>query len=449
MWNTLKRHGYLLVCLLALAPAAAWAQDGAAPAPAATGPTFNAGDTAWVITSAALVLLMTPGLALFYGGMVRRKNVLGTLMQSFIPMGIISVLWVVCGYSLGFSEGGPFIGSLKWAFLNGVGANDLSPYYMNRGEGTIPHQLYMVFQMMFAIITPALISGAFAERMKFSAYCVFITLWSLVVYIPIAHWVWGSDGWLLKEGALDFAGGTVVHISSGVTALVACIMMGKRRGYPGEEMRPHNLTMTLIGTGLLWFGWFGFNGGSSLAADGLGVAAFVNTHVAAAAAMLAWVFAEWVQRRKPTALGAASGAVAGLVGITPGAGFVNVSGALAIGIITSLVCYVAVIYIKAKMGYDDSLDTFGVHGVGGTVGALLTGVFAVKVFDVGADGLLAGNPALLLAQFKGVGATWVYAGVVSAILLFIVDKTLGLRVKSTDEDAGLDLSQHGEEGYAF
>jgi ammonium transporter, Amt family len=449
---------------LLLAPAIAMAQDSAAPAdaPAVTAPAptdaaapaapqFDAGDTAWLLVSAALVLLMTPGLALFYGGMVRRKNVLGTLMQSFIAMGIISVIWVVCGYSLGFSEGSPFLGSLKYAFLNGVGPTDLSPYYMERGKGTIPHQLYMVFQMMFAIITPALISGAFAERKKFSSYLLFITLWSLIVYVPIAHWVWGADGWLYKLGALDFAGGTVVHISSGVTALVAALFIGKRHGFPGDEMRPHDLPMTLLGTGLLWFGWFGFNGGSSLAADGLGVSAFVNTHIAAATAMVVWVLIEWAHRGKPTALGAVSGAVAGLVGITPAAGFVNVMGALAIGAITTAACYFACIVLKPKFGYDDSLDTFGVHGVGGTVGAILTGVFAVKTFsNVGANGLLYGDASLVLKQLAGVGATWAYAGIMSLILLFIVDKALGgLRVKQDEEVHGLDLTQHGEEAYAM
>jgi len=459
-WRT---SAALFGLLLSLAPTLAHAQEASPAAPAAAtaaaptadaaatvAPVFDSGDTAWIVVSAALVLLMTPGLAFFYGGMVRRKNVLGTLMQSFIAMGVITVIWVVCGYSLGFSEGGPFIGGLKWAFLNGVSASEVSPYYMDRGKGTIPHQLYMVFQMMFAIITPALISGAFAERKKFSAYLLFITLWSLVVYIPIAHWVWGSDGWLYKLGALDFAGGTVVHISSGVTALVAALFIGKRQGYPHEEMRPHDLPMTLLGTGLLWFGWFGFNGGSSLAADGLGVAAFVNTHVAAGAAMLVWVLLEWSMKGKPTALGAASGAVAGLVGITPAAGFVNVIGALAIGALACAACYFASVVVKPKLGYDDSLDTFGVHGVGGTVGAILTGVFAVKSFaNVGANGLLYGDPGLVVKQLIGVGATWAYAGAMSLILLVVVDKALGLRVKKEAEFSGLDLTQHGEAAYSM
>ena len=449
-----RRAGVAAGLLLSLTPVLAWAQDAgaaagaAAPTAAAAAPAAwkpDSGDTAWMLVSAALVLLMTPGLALFYGGMVRRKNVLGTLMQSFIAMGIVSILWMVCGYSLAFSKGGPFIGGLDWAMLNGVSHTTAAPL-----ASTIPHQLFMVYQMMFAIITPALISGAFAERKKFSSYLVFISLWSIVVYSPIAHWVWSPDGWLFKMGALDFAGGTVVHISSGISALVAALIIGKRRGYPGEEMRPHNLTMTLIGTGLLWFGWFGFNAGSALGSNQLAVAAFVNTHMATAAAMMAWLAAEWVQRGKPTALGAASGAVAGLVGITPAAGFVDPLGAVALGVIVSLVCYFAVVVIKNKFGYDDSLDTFGVHGVGGTVGAILTGVFCLaSIQSASKDGLIKGQVGPLLTQLAGVGATWIYAAIVSAILLLVIDKVMGLRVKSSDEDAGLDLSEHGEEGYAL
>jgi Amt family ammonium transporter len=405
----------------------------------------DTGDTAWLLVSAALVLLMTPGLALFYGGMVRRKNVLGTLMQSFIAMGVITLVWAVAGYSLAFSPGGnSLIGGFKYLFLNGVSHLDGAPL-----ATTIPHQLYMVYQMMFAIITPALISGAFAERKKFSAYLVFITLWSLVVYSPIAHWVWHPDGWLFRMGALDFAGGAVVHISSGVSALVAALIIGKRKGYPGDEMRPHNLTMTLVGTGLLWFGWFGFNGGSAVGSNGLAVAAFVNTHLATGMAMMAWVFIEWAHRGKPTALGAASGAVAGLVGITPAAGFVEPMGAFAIGAIAAAVCYGAVMW-KSKLGYDDTLDTFGVHGVGGTVGAILTGVFCVgAVQSASKDGLLKGASGPLMAQLAGVGATWVFAAVMTAILLFIIDKTMGLRMKSTDEEAGMDVALHGEEGYVM
>jgi Amt family ammonium transporter len=444
MVRSVSRPGLFLGSLLGLlVPVAAWAQDAAA-APEAWAP--DTGDTAWMLVSCALVLLMTPGLALFYGGMARRKNVLGTFMHSFIAMGIISVLWGVIGYSLAFGGGGnPYIGGMEFLFLKGVGITTGAPL-----AGTIPHQLFMVFQMMFAIITPALISGAIAERMKFSAYLVFITLWSLVVYSPLAHWVWSPDGWLFKLGALDFAGGTVVHISSGITALVAAIMIGKRKGYPNEEMRPHNLTMTLLGTGLLWFGWFGFNGGSAVASNGLAVAAFVNTHMATAAAMMAWVLVEWAHRGKPTALGAASGAVAGMVGITPGAGFVEPMPACLIGAITSVICYFAVVSLKPKFGYDDSLDTFGVHGVGGTVGAILTGVFCAKsVNSLSPDGLIYGNSEQLVKQLIGVGATWVFAAIVGGIILLIVDKTIGLRVKSNDEEAGLDVSQHGEEGYVM
>jgi Amt family ammonium transporter len=428
----------------------AWAQDGGpttttAPAPWAP----DTGDTTWLLVSCALVLLMTPGLALFYGGMVRRKNVLSMYMQSFIAMGIISLLWVIAGYSLAFGKGlepiPSLVGGFDFLFLNGVTITDPAPL-----AGTVPHQLFMAFQMMFAIITPALISGAFAERMKFKAYLVFISLWSLVVYSPIAHWVWHPDGWLFKMGALDFAGGTVVHISSGVTALVAALMIGKRRGYPNEEMRPHNLTTTLLGTGLLWFGWYGFNGGSAVAANGIAVGAFVNTHIAAAAATMTWVFIEWAHRGKPTALGAASGAVAGLVAITPGAGFVTPMGAMAIGAIVTVACYFAVVTMKSKLGYDDSLDTFGVHGVGGTVGAILTGVFCTtSVNSAGKDGLLFGNGGQVVTQIIGVAATWAFAAIVGGLLLFIVDKTIGLRAKSTDEEAGLDLADHGEEGYVM
>ncbi|MCC2661076.1 MAG: amt2 [Arthrobacter sp.] len=440
------RRGTLVGLLLSMLPVAAWAQDAAtAAAPAAEAWKPDTGDTTWLLVSSALVLLMTPGLALFYGGMARRKNVLGTFMQSFIAMGIISVLWAVIGYTLAFGKGGDFVGGMEFLFMKGVGIDTPAPL-----AGTVPHQLFMAFQLMFAIITPALISGAFAERMKFKAYLVFIALWSLVVYSPLAHWVWSPDGWLFKLGALDFAGGTVVHISSGITALVACVMIGKRKNYPNEEMRPHNLTMTLLGTGLLWFGWYGFNGGSAVAAGGLAVAAFVNTHMAAAAAMMAWVLVEWAHRGKPTALGAASGAVAGLVGITPGAGFVEVMPSLAIGAITSVICYFAVVSLKPKLGYDDSLDTFGVHGIGGTVGAILTGVFCTtSVNAAGKQGLLYGNPSQVVTQLIGVAATWAFAALVGGILLFIVDKTIGLRVKSTDEEAGLDVSEHGEEGYVM
>jgi Amt family ammonium transporter len=424
----------------------AWAQDPAGAAAAAPAEwKADTGDTAWLLVSCALVLLMTPGLALFYGGMVRRKNVLGTIMQSYVAMGVVSILWMVAGYSIAFAPGNAFMGGFDFLFLNGVSHKEAAPL-----AGTIPHQLFMAFQMMFAIITPALISGAFAERMKFGGYLLFISLWSLLVYSPIAHWVWSPGGWLFEMGALDFAGGTVVHISSGITALVAAIMIGKRKGYPGEEMRPHNLTMTVLGTALLWFGWYGFNGGSAVSSGDLAVAAFVNTHMGAAAATCAWMFIEWGHRGKPTALGAVSGSVAGLVGITPAAGFVDPLGAVAIGALAGAACYFAVIVLKAKLGYDDSLDTFGVHGIGGSVGAVLTGVFCLAaVQGASKDGLIAGNASQVVTQLIGVGATWVYAAVMGAVLFLIVDKTVGLRVKSTDEDAGLDITQHGEEGYAL
>jgi Amt family ammonium transporter len=405
-------------------------------------PEVNTGDTAWVLAAAALVMLMTPGLALFYAGMVRRKNALGTLMQSFICLGLVSVQWAIIGYSLAFAKGSPLIGNLAHLGLRGVGAEPNSAY-----AATIPVQAFMIYQAMFAIITPALISGGFAERMKFSAYVVFILLWATFVYDPLAHWVWGDGGWLRSMGALDFAGGTVVHISSGISALVCVLVMGKRRGYPTSEMRPHNLTMTLTGTGLLWFGWFGFNGGSALAANGLAVSAFTATNMAAASAALAWMFIEWKHRGEPTVLGACSGAVVGLVAITPASGFVGVIPALIIGAVGSAICYAAVM-LKPRFGYDDSLDTFGVHCVGGVVGALLTGVFASKAINsAGANGLLFGNPGQLLIQLTGVAATIVYAAVMTFVILKVVDALFGLRVKEQAEEDGLDLTQHGELAY--
>jgi Amt family ammonium transporter len=415
----------------------AWAEEAKAK--------IDTGDTAWMLVSTALVMLMTPGLALFYGGMVRQKNVLGTIMQSFIAVALISVQWLLWGYSLAFSQGNAFIGSLDYIGLQGVGLTDSHP-----NAATIPHQLFMMYQGMFAIITPALITGAFAERKKFSTYLVFLVLWATLVYDPIAHWVWAPGGWLFEKGALDFAGGTVVHISSGVSALICVLVMGKRRGYGREEMTPHNLTMTVLGTALLWFGWFGFNGGSAVSSGSLAVSAFVVTNMAAAAATLAWMFVEWAHRGKPTVLGAASGAVAGLVGITPASGFVTPMASLVIGAAAGVLCYIAV-NLKGKFGYDDSLDTFGVHGIGGTVGAILTGVFAVKVIPEAANnvGLLAGNAGQLGVQVLGVVATWVYAAVVTFILLKILDAVMGLRVSEEAEEEGLDISQHGEVGYSL
>ncbi len=414
----------------------------AATAPA---PKVDSGDTAWVLISSALVMLMTPGLALFYGGMVRRKNVLGTIMQSFIIVALVSVQWALWGYSLAF---GPdvhhIIGNLSWFGLNHVGQTPDPDY-----AATIPHQVYMVFQMMFAVITPALITGAVAERFKFKTFLAFTLIWCTVIYDPIAHWVWGAGGWIHNLGALDFAGGTVVHISSGVAAFAAALMMGKRRGYPRTPMPPHNLTMTVLGAALLWFGWFGFNAGSAVTSGGLAGTAFVVTHLATAAAALSWMFAEWIHRGKPTVLGAASGAVAGLVAITPASGFVAPMPSMIIGAVAGVLCYTAV-SLKPKFGYDDSLDVVGVHGVGGTWGALATGLFAtVAVNSAGGNGLFYGNPKQLGIQAIAVGASIIYSFVGTSIILKIMDALMGLRVNEEDEAAGLDYSQHGESGYIF
>lgn len=404
---------------------------------------IDTGDTSWLLISTALVMLMTPGLALFYGGMVRRKNVLGTMMQSIMALAIISLQWVLIGYTLAFGPSvNGMIGGLSWMGLHGVGAAPNGDY-----AGTIPHILFMAFQMMFAIITPALIFGAVAERMRFKAFLLFLVLWAFVVYDPLAHWVWGVGGWLRQMGALDFAGGLVVHISAGITALVAAIVLGKRRGYPEEPMPPHNLTMTLIGAALLWFGWFGFNAGSALGANGLASIAFVNTNTAAAAATLAWIVVEWLRQGKPTMLGAASGAVAGLVAITPAAGFVEPWAAILIGLAAGSICYAAV-SLKFKLGYDDSLDAFGVHGVGGILGALLTGVFATKVVNpAGANGLLYGNPHQLLVQVESVLVVAVFCGVASFLILKLVNAISPLRVSKSGEAEGMDLAEHGENGY--
>ncbi len=412
-----------------------------APAP----PKVDAGDTAWMLTSSALVLLMTPGLALFYGGMVRAKNVLGTIMHSFIIIAVISVQWVLFGYSLAFGpDRGGIIGSLSWIGLNGVGL-DPNPDY----GATVPHQVFMIYQAMFAIITPALITGAIAERMKFKTFLVFTVLWTTLVYDPLAHWVWGVGGWMRNLGALDFAGGTVVHISSGISALAAAILVGRRRGFRTEAMAPHNLPMTITGAAILWFGWFGFNAGSAIASGKLAASAFVVTHLATAAAALSWVLVEWLYKGKPTTLGAASGAVAGLVAITPGSGFVGPMPALIIGFLAGALCYVGVVG-KNKFGYDDSLDVVGVHGVGGTWGAIATGLFASKAInDAGVDGLFFGNPRLLGIQVLAVLSTWVYAFAVTFVLLKILDWTMGLRVTDDEEENGLDLSQHSETGYNF
>ena len=407
--------------------------------------TVDKGDTAWLLVSTALVMLMTPGLALFYGGMVRRKNVLGTIMQSFIALGVVSIQWVLIGYSLAFGPDiGHFIGSLSWAGLNGVGLTPDPDY-----AATVPHQAYMMFQMMFAVITPALITGAFAERFKFKTYLLFLVLWSTLVYAPIAHWVWGVGGWIRNMGALDFAGGLVVHISSGTAALVAAIIVGKRKVHLDEITKPNNLTMTLTGAALLWFGWFGFNAGSALTSGSLATSAFVATHIAAAAATMSWLFTEWLHRGQPTALGAASGAVAGLVAITPASGYVGPLAALLIGLAVGVLCYFAV-GIKTKLGYDDSLDAVGVHGVGGTFGAIMVGLFASKAINpAGGNGLFYGDMHLLGVQVISVAAAIAYSFTVTWLLLKILDKTLGLRVKGEDELDGLDISQHGESGYSF
>jgi len=431
----------------AVAPAAP--STGAAPASAAAAPQpkIDKGDNAWMLTSAALVLMMTiPGLFLFYGGLVRGKNVLGTIMHSFIIVALISIQWVLWGYSLAFGpDQGGIIGSLAWLGLNGVGA-DPNPDY----AATIPHQTFMIYQLMFAIITPALITGTFAERVKFSTFIVFILLWATFIYDPLAHWVWGKGGWMGVNGgmgALDFAGGTVVHISSGVSALVAALMFGKRIGYPQEAMPPHNLPLSVIGASLLWVGWFGFNAGSALAADGLATSAFVATNTATAAATLSWMAMDWIFRGKPTVLGAASGAVAGLVAITPASGFVGPISAIWIGIAGGVVCSIAC-SLKPKLGYDDSLDVVGVHGMGGTVGALATGLFASKAVNpAGNDGLFFGNPGQLWIQFVAVIATWILAIVGTVVILSILKAIMGLRVTNEEEMMGLDLSQHNERAY--
>ncbi len=412
----------------------------------ASQPRIDTGDTAWVLISAALVLLMTaPGLALFYSGMVRKKNVLGTIMQSFALLCIISIQWILWGYSVSFGPDklGGLVGGLDWIGLKGVGLGPNPDY-----AATIPHQCFMVYQMMFAVITPALITGSFAERMKFSSFIVFSILWTSLVYDPIAHWVWGTGGWLRGLGALDFAGGTVVHISSGVSALVAALVVGRRKGYMAEIMAPHNLPLTLIGAGLLWFGWFGFNAGSALGANGLAVSAFVATNTAAAAAALSWAVVEWMHRGKPTILGLASGLVAGLVAVTPAAGFIGPISAMILGFAAGGICYFSVSFMKPYLKYDDSLDAFGVHGVGGMWGAIATGLFASAVVNpAGANGLFFGGSALLGKQVIAIAASAAYSAVLTFILLKVIDAVMGLRVPQEDEVMGLDLSQHSESGY--
>jgi Amt family ammonium transporter len=452
----------VLVGLLACGAVAAWAEEppasavsapetaaAAAPEAAAAAPTepfivsadkISGGDTAWMLTSTALVLMMCiPGLALFYGGMVRKKNVLATLMQSFACCCIVTLLWWVIGYSWAFTPGGPFVGGSSrvlfsgMAFISSDAGNKLTVSHL---APTIPETVYAMFQMTFAIITPALIAGAFADRMKFSAMLIFMSVWSLAVYAPIAHMVWEPTGWLNANHVLDYAGGTVVHINAGIAGLASCLVLGKRLGYPREPMPPHNLTYTLIGASLLWVGWFGFNAGSAVAADGRAGMAMLATQMATAAAALAWIIAEWVSKGKPSVLGIASGAVAGLVAITPASGFVSPTPAVIIGLVAGLVCYIAATSLKRVLKYDDSLDAFGVHGVGGIIGALLTGVFASKEIS-GMDGSV-------LTQAKGVAVTLVYGFAVSYAVLMIIDKTIGLRVTEDQEREGLDISLHGE-----
>ncbi len=423
----------------ALLAGGAFGAEAAAPPPKA-----DSGDTAWVLVSAALVMLMTPGLAFFYGGLVRKKNVLSILMQCFMILCLISVQWVLFGYSLAFGpDVGHVIGNLDWVGLNGVGGKP-NPTY----AATVPHSAFMIFQGMFAVITPALIIGAFAERMRFPGFCVFSLLWATLVYDPVCHWVWGEGGFLKGLGALDFAGGTVVHINAGVAALAAALVLGKRLGYPRTMSPPHNLPLAVLGAGMLWFGWFGFNGGSSLAANGLGASAFVNTHTAAATAGITWAAMDWLFLARPTMLGMITGAVAGLVAVTPAAGFVTPLGAIGIGAGVGVLCYGSVYFLKTKLGYDDSLDAFGVHGMGGIWGALATGLWATKsVNEAGADGLFHGNPKQLAIQAVAVLVTLAYSFVVTFVLLKFVNAFARVRAGEQEERIGLDLTQHREVGY--
>jgi len=414
-----------------LLPFTAFAED--AP------PTIDSGDTAWMLVSSALVMLMVPGLALFYGGLSRQKNVLNTIMMSFIALGVMTIQWVVIGYSLSFGTGNFFIGDFSFALLNGV---DLKP---SSFASTIPHQAFMVFQMMFAIITPALISGAIVDRMKFSAYVIFILIWGTVVYDPLCHWVWGG-GWVGSMGALDFAGGLVVHMSSGIAALACALVLGKRKGYPTEPMLPHNLPMVVLGASLLWFGWFGFNAGSALSSGAGATGAFVTTQIATAAGMLGWVLVESFHGGKPTMLGAASGAVAGLVAITPAAGFIGPIASIIVGGLAGVICFMAIL-MKNRLGYDDALDAFGIHGVGGAWGALATGIFAVEAIG-GTNGLLAGNGGQVVTQLISIMATFTYSFIVTTIILKVIDMTIGLRVTDDEETQGLDVTLHGENAYS-
>jgi Amt family ammonium transporter len=434
--HILRVSGLGLLSILLIGISEAWAQG--APAK------VDSGDTAWVLVSSAFVLAMLmPGLALFYGGLVRTKNVLATIMQSIMILSVVSILWILFGYSLAFGpDKGGVIGGLDWVGLSGVGAEP-HPVY----GPTIPHLAFVLFQLMFAAIAPALITGSFAERKRFTSAVLFAAIWSIVVYVPLAHWLWGG-GWLAKMGALDFAGGAVIHISSGASALICAIMLGKRRGYGTDYMAPHNLPMTLLGTGFLWFGWFGFNGGSALGANGIAVSAILSTHAAAATGAMAWCAVEWAHRGKPTVLGVASGAVAGLATVTPAAGYISPLFAIAIGAVSGAACYAAIVW-KGRFGYDDSLDVVGIHGVGGIIGILSTGLCASKVINpAGADGLFYGNASLFGVQLLVVVVTAIFSMVGTFVILKLVDSMTGLRVSSAEEATGLDLSQHNERAYS-
>jgi Amt family ammonium transporter len=459
--------GMLIVCSF---PALA---QGAATVATMPVPKVDTGDTAWVIMSAALILLMTiPGLALFYGGLVRRKNILNVMMQCFIITAIVSIEWIVCGYSLSFSSSkgalAPFIGGLDWSFLNGISAGDLSPYFISHAQatgkivngspemiGTIPHIVYIMYQCMFAVITPAVVIGAFAERINFKGFLVFTLLWSVFVYNPIAHWAWSTDGWLAKLGLMDFSGGTVVEINSGITAIVTVLLLGRRRDYQGHAIPPHNIPFVALGAALLWFGWIGFNAGSGLSADYLAGNAFLTTHLATAVAATAWAAFDWIVGKKPTVVGICTGAVAGLVAITPANGFVDVKGAMVIGLVAAIVCFLMVAFVKVKLGYDDSLDVFGIHGIAGIVGTLFTGLFATpavtKYFVTAgshpAAGLFYGNAHQFLVQLIGVGATIAFAAAGTFILFKLVQVTIGIRATDKEEALGLDESYHAETGY--
>jgi len=471
----MKKSFVSIITLLTVFSLPAFAQGAAAVAATVPVPKVDSGDTAWVIMSTALILLMTiPGLALFYGGLVRRKNILSVMMQCFIITAIVSIEWVVCGYSLAFSSSkgflAPFIGGFDWAFFNNISIGDLSPYFVSHAQatgrivngspemvGTIPHVVFIMFQCMFAVITPAVVIGAFAERINFKGFLVFVVLWGLFVYNPIAHWTWSADGWLNKLGVLDFAGGTVVEINSGFTALITVLLLGKRRDYHGHAIPPHNIPFVAVGAALLWFGWMGFNAGSGLAADGLAGSAFVATHLCTAVAAFVWAVLDWIIGKKPTVVGICTGAVAGLVAITPAAGFVDVKGAMLIGLVVSVICFIMVAYVKRKLGYDDALDAFGIHGIGGIIGMLFTGLLAVPAitkFFVSAGnhpatGLFYGNAHQFVVQLIAVCATIAYTSIGTFILFKIVQLTIGIRATDKEEAIGLDESQHAETGYTY